>query len=221
MNHKEWKAQVYFVAFIFFIIIMQTVEGRTNSNFVPITVVSVSSDKEMPITPAGPLLNITLKSNSSVPITNLSATLTASDFFITEGFYLIPNRVAFSVKFPDIPNINQTVCMTVLIRSADFESNTTYPLIIDGTLKNGKAFSYVFPMMMESYHYYSLIPVSAPILKGDVNGDGQVTVVDALFIAQYTVGIRTLTFSQLATADVNNDGQVTVADALFIAQYTV
>jgi len=58
-------------------------------------------------------------------------------------------------------------------------------------------------------------------LKGDVNGDGQVTVVDALFVAQYTVGLRTLTSAQLAAADVNGDSQVTVVDALFIAQYTV
>lgn len=58
-------------------------------------------------------------------------------------------------------------------------------------------------------------------LKGDVNGDGQVTIVDALFIAQYTVGTRALTPAQLAAADVNGDGQVTVVDALFIAQFTV
>jgi len=58
-------------------------------------------------------------------------------------------------------------------------------------------------------------------INGDVDGDGQVTVVDALFVAQYTVGTRTLTSAQLAAADVNNDGQVTVVDALFIAQFTV
>ncbi len=59
------------------------------------------------------------------------------------------------------------------------------------------------------------------VIKGDVNGDGQVTIVDALFVAQYTVGMKTLSASQLAAADVNGDGQVTVVDALFIAQYTV
>jgi len=66
-------------------------------------------------------------------------------------------------------------------------------------------------------------PTSTPIVggKGDVNGDNQVTVVDALFISQYTVGLRTLSSSQLAAADVNGDGQVTVVDALFIAQTTV
>lgn len=58
-------------------------------------------------------------------------------------------------------------------------------------------------------------------IKGDVSGDGQVSVVDALFIAQYTVETRILTSSQLTAADVNGDGQVTIVDALFIAQYTV
>ncbi len=57
--------------------------------------------------------------------------------------------------------------------------------------------------------------------KGDVNGDGNANIVDALFIAQYTVGSRTLTPAQLAAADVNCDGNVNIVDALFIAQYTV
>jgi len=56
---------------------------------------------------------------------------------------------------------------------------------------------------------------------GDVNNDGQVTIVDSLFVAQYTVGIRTFSTSQLFVADANCDGQVNVVDALFIAQYTV
>jgi len=67
-------------------------------------------------------------------------------------------------------------------------------------------------------------PTSTPPtsgIKGDVSVDGQITVVDALFVAQYTVGLRTLTSAQLAAADVNGDGQVTIVDALFIAQYTV
>jgi len=59
------------------------------------------------------------------------------------------------------------------------------------------------------------------VILGDVNGDGQVTIVDALFIAQYTVGMKTLSATQLAAADVNGDGLVNIIDALFIAQYTV
>ncbi len=61
----------------------------------------------------------------------------------------------------------------------------------------------------------------ASMIKGDVDGDAQVTVVDALFVAQYSVGLRTLASQQLSVADANCDGDINVVDALFIAQYTV
>jgi len=232
MNNKARKAQLYLVVFLF-LFFTTTVAGIPTvvgvPNVVPVTVVSVQKEvtwvntSEGPIiSPAGPSVNITLKSDSDVPIINLSATLMTSDF---DSFYLIANRRAFTFEFPYIP-VNQTVWRRLVIFSAFFENNTTYPLIINGTLQNGKAFSYVYPMMinysaMPFPSLASLYSVSPPVMKGDVNGDGQVTVVDALFVAQYTVGLMTLNTQQLAAADVNGDGQVTVADALFIAQYTV
>lgn len=69
---------------------------------------------------------------------------------------------------------------------------------------------------------YLSIDYTLPVYKkGDVNQDGSVNIADALFIAQYTVGTRILTTSQLVVADVDGDGQVKIVDALFIAQYTV
>lgn len=64
------------------------------------------------------------------------------------------------------------------------------------------------------------LPLAYKLIKGDVNGDGKVTITDALFVAQYSAGLRTLTSTQLEAADVNCDGKVTITDALFIAQYT-
>ncbi len=54
--------------------------------------------------------------------------------------------------------------------------------------------------------------------RGDVNGDGRVDIIDALFIAQYTVGTRTI---NTTVGDVSGDGNANIVDALFIAQYTV
>src|SRR5438552_1447962 len=54
---------------------------------------------------------------------------------------------------------------------------------------------------------------------GDVNGDGSVSIGDALVVAQYVVGLRTC--AQLAHADrcdVNNNGTCDIGDALRIAQ---
>jgi hypothetical protein len=65
-------------------------------------------------------------------------------------------------------------------------------------------------------------PTATPscTLCGDVNGDAQIDVVDALFIAQLTVQLRT-TLPCPNVADVNGDSMVDIVDALFIAQYTV
>jgi hypothetical protein len=56
------------------------------------------------------------------------------------------------------------------------------------------------------------------VAKGDVSGDGQVNIIDALFIAQYTVGLRNV---DKVVGDVSGDGNTNIVDALFIAQYTV
>jgi len=55
---------------------------------------------------------------------------------------------------------------------------------------------------------------------GDVNNNSGVTIVDALMIAQYTVGLNPSGFIS-SVADVNCDGSITIVDALIVAQYTV
>jgi hypothetical protein len=63
-------------------------------------------------------------------------------------------------------------------------------------------------------------PTPSCTLCGDVSGDDQIDVVDALFIAQLTVQLR-LTLPCGNVGDVNGDGMVDIVDALFVAQYTV
>jgi hypothetical protein len=57
-------------------------------------------------------------------------------------------------------------------------------------------------------------------LPGDVNNDGTVTIVDALMVAQYYVGMTPSPFN-VNNADVNCSGTVDIVDALRIAQYYV
>lgn len=56
-------------------------------------------------------------------------------------------------------------------------------------------------------------------LLGDANGDGKVTVEDAVLVAQSVVGSATLSASQLKSSDVSLDGSVTMYDAALIAEY--
>jgi len=67
----------------------------------------------------------------------------------------------------------------------------------------------------------TITPTStSTIIKGDVNGDKIVNIVDALMIAQYSVGLNPVGFIP-ANADVNCDGTITIVDALMVAQYYV
>jgi hypothetical protein len=57
-------------------------------------------------------------------------------------------------------------------------------------------------------------------MKGDVNGDAAIDIIDALLIAQYYVGLNPGGFIQEA-ADVNCDDGIDIVDALLAAQYYV
>jgi hypothetical protein len=59
------------------------------------------------------------------------------------------------------------------------------------------------------------------LMEGDVTLDGCVNIVDAMFIAQWVVGLRTLSADQLTCADTFDDGSPDIADAMHIAQWVV
>jgi hypothetical protein len=59
------------------------------------------------------------------------------------------------------------------------------------------------------------------LMEGDVTLDGCVDIVDAMFIAQWVVGLRTLSADQLTCADTFDDGAPDIADAMHIAQWVV
>lgn len=58
-------------------------------------------------------------------------------------------------------------------------------------------------------------------MEGDVNLDAHCDIIDAMLIAQYTVGLRELDATQMVCADTTDDGRVNIVDAMHIAQFTV
>ena len=59
------------------------------------------------------------------------------------------------------------------------------------------------------------LPATALVSMGDVNGDGHITMADAIMALQMAVGIRE---PDPSTADMNGDGKVTSLDALMISK---
>jgi len=69
---------------------------------------------------------------------------------------------------------------------------------------------------------YQLAARDDPMLmEGDATGDCRMSIIDAMFIAQYRVGSRTFTPDQMVCADTTDDGNVTIVDAMHIAQWLV
>jgi hypothetical protein len=107
---------------------------RANTVF-PVSVVSVQG--VMPSVPAGPTIKITLKASSpDAPVTSLSATLS-----------IISKNQTFN--FPDVTQSNplipgRTTSQTLtIIGPAAYDTDSTYPLLIECTLQNGQKFNYV------------------------------------------------------------------------------
>ena len=56
-------------------------------------------------------------------------------------------------------------------------------------------------------------------LLGDVNGDGNINLIDASYVLQSYNGVRDLTSDQIERADVNGSDTVTLVDAFRIMKY--
>ena len=62
---------------------------------------------------------------------------------------------------------------------------------------------------------------SGNALYGDVNGDGDITVVDATLVQKHVVQLETLSADKQILADVNGDNTISVVDATLIQKYVV
>jgi hypothetical protein len=74
------------------------------------------------------------------------------------------------------------------------------------------------PVCVQAQAPEPVVPAPGTAVYGDVNGDGQVSALDALAVLTYVVGRPTPAgYRMLPAADANGDGHVTAMDALVIA----
>lgn len=64
-------------------------------------------------------------------------------------------------------------------------------------------------------------PFDESFIIGDVNGDGNIDVIDATLVQKYAVERTELTAEQKLLADVNNDGNIDTLDATDVQKYSV
>lgn len=75
---------------------------------------------------------------------------------------------------------------------------------------------------------YTVIVANSNVIRnakifaiGDVNSDGDISVVDATLVQKYIVGLENLKDLQKKSADVNDDNEISVVDATLIQKYIV
>lgn len=106
----------------------------------------------------------------------------------------------------------QTVIMPVTgyVRNADGSGKA---ITLQATSDKSSA-----PIALFTFEYAKTEP---DVKYGDVDGDGTVTVDDALTVCQFVLRNITLTDAQQRAADVDGDNSITVDDALTICQYVL
>lgn len=93
------------------------------------------------------------------------------------------------------------------------------------------AISFTELLATAGFQFADLLPLLAPTpcpftiigggILGDVDGDGVVSIADALLVASYVVGLPLPAGADINQGDVDADGQITLLDVLMIATYVV
>ena len=101
---------------------------------------------------------------------------------------------------------------------------TKQPTVRTTATKSAKAGNYDVVVSDAEAQNYEITYVNGVLTvemtPGDVNGDGDVDIADAVCIVNHIVGKPNTTFFEDA-ADVNNDGDIDIADAVHIVNYVV
>ena len=140
---------------------------------------------------------------------------------LPEGSVIIDS---FDIKLRDADGdpVQPESPVTVTIRCSNPLAKV-YRREADGSLTDMKA-SYSDGYLSFEADHFSLYLVVAPpetlTILGDIDGDGEATVLDATYIQRYVTFVKVpFTDEQMKTGDVDGDGDLTVVDATFIQRY--
>ncbi|MBQ6986417.1 MAG: dockerin type I repeat-containing protein [Oscillibacter sp.] len=98
-------------------------------------------------------------------------------------------------------------------------TSVTYSIYLSSNTDAGTGNGITGYEKVGSFDYYA--SGTSDVLLGDVDGDGEIMVGDAVLVLQAVVEAETLDARQTTAADVDRDGSVMVGDAVAILQYVV
>lgn len=165
--------------------------------------------------------------NITVPLARIGALLPDTEI----------NEAPFEVNFGANLNSGQSAGTPITLSAESYHAkgDVTYTFTVNGTeVQNSASDSCVWTPSADGTYSIGVVAVdgngnkaesvktfvvgSAPVesIKGDVNHDGIVNVVDATLVQKYVVSLVEFDSETLKVADVNGDGEVNVVDSTLI-----
>lgn len=181
-------------------------------------------------------------SGAAINVTNGGAVNNLSDALFTIKFKVkygitVPQTITFTITQTQLWNplagygLNNGVPVTVdrAFNAAGGDTKETVPVLV-GAVNNTHAdfnnLQAAFPVLLgDVAHPFTMVTYNAcsvtscaAFAKGDANGDGNITSVDALWVLYVVAGIADQGALR-GNCDVNNSGTLTSVDALWILYY--
>ncbi len=122
---------------------------------------------------------------------------------------------ADNIVYIDQSSADETGAASFLIFPSELTGGETYYIYLSSDAEAGKFNTLT---QVGSFQYGSS-GAAGDVTYGDLDGDNNVTVLDAAFVVNAVAGIRELTDNEKTRADVDADGNVTVLDAAAIVNY--
>ena len=151
---------------------------------------------------------------------------------ITSGYYA--DAVKFDVTANSLVNDQQYLLLVIKGEGVPTAENIAY--IDQAAAQNGSVSFAAYPSALTkgTYHVY-LVGADKPFAEskvatfqydqrytlGDVDDDGEITAIDALYALQMSVGINDWSETAHLAANVDGDDEITAIDALYILQMSV
>lgn len=102
------------------------------------------------------------------------------------------------------------------------EVHFLYAMYQNETLNNsqtGAGKAYDSPTVSVSITVGDPTPPEPEVVLGDLNGDGEVNIMDVGILRRYVAGLTTISADRLAAADLNGDGKVNIMDVGILRRY--
>jgi parallel beta-helix repeat protein len=171
-------------------------------------------------------VSITIENAANIGAVDINITYNASVCIITDvtngtfdwTFANLEHNETGCVRIVALQTGNPGLDGSIILANVTFRSNSTNgtsPLNLSvTTFKDATPQCNKIPYIVQNGTYIT-------VLNGDVNGDGEVDIADAMYLAKHVLKITGFEEIIKEAADVNGDDEIDIADAMYLAKHVL